>query len=85
LQVYGVHRQEWESVSETELLTTNKTNAEQHAKAVSVEYTYGLVVITRRELDRAGSVWVVSVWRRGQKVTDHGSDGLWRKAKEMPI
>jgi hypothetical protein len=83
--VYGVHRQEWASVSETELLTADKSAAEAHAQRVSTDYSYGVVVITRRELDRAGCVWVVSVWKLGKRVTDHGTAGLWRKAQTSPV
>ncbi|MCW2632328.1 MAG: hypothetical protein JWR88_1290 [Pseudonocardia sp.] len=83
--VYGVHRQEWASVSETELLTANKAAAEAHAQRVSADYTYGVVVVTRRELDRAGCVWVVSVWKSGNRVTDHGTEGHWRKVQTSPV
>jgi hypothetical protein len=83
--IYGIHRQEWASVSETELLTPSRASAEQHARKVSESYAYGQVVITRRELDRPGCVWVVSVWKSGKKVTDHGPEGLWRRVSESPI
>jgi hypothetical protein len=83
--VYGVHRQEWASVSETELVTANKAAAEAHAQRVSVDFAYGVVVITRRELDRSGCVWVLSVWKSGKRVTDHGTEGLWRKVQTSPI
>jgi hypothetical protein len=52
---------------------------------VSADYRYGVVVITRRELDRAGCVWVVSVWKSGNRVSDHGTEGHWRKVQTSPV
>ncbi len=83
--IYGVHRFAWGSVSEVELLTAHQIMAEDHAKAQSAQWQYGKIIVTSRELDRAGAVRVMSVWKNGERVNDYGPNGEWRRVHESPI
>jgi hypothetical protein len=83
--IFGVHRAAWSNVSEVELLTESLVVAEDHAKAQSATWPYGVVAVTSRVLEQANELRVMSVWKRGEKVADHGPRGEWRKVKVSPI
>jgi hypothetical protein len=82
--VYAVHRASWSRVGEVELVTAHQVNADDHAKAQSATWPYGAVVVTSRELDKPGALRVMSVWKDGEKIKDHGPRGEWRKVRESP-
>lgn len=83
--IYGVHRACWNDVGEVELLTAHLVIAEDHAKRESGNWPYGQIVIASRQLDEPGELRVMSVWRHGERIQDHGSRGEWRKVKSSPI
>jgi hypothetical protein len=83
--IFGVHRAVWSNVSEIELLTQHLVVAEDHAKAQSATWPYGVVAVTSRELDKPNELRVMSIWKRGEKVADHGPRGEWRKVRVSPI
>jgi hypothetical protein len=83
--IYGVHRYGWGQISEVELLTAHQVNAEDHAKTTSARWQYGMVIVSSRELDAAGDVRIMSVWKDGEKITDHGKRGAWRRVEDSPF
>ncbi len=80
-----MHRAAWSNVSEIELLTLHLVVAEDHARSESATWPYGVVAVTSRELDTPNVLRVMSIWKCGEKVTDHGPRGEWRKVRVSPI
>ena len=83
--IYGVHRFGWGHVGEIELLTALPVNAEDFAKAQSADWTSGQVVVTSRELDKPGTLRLISVWKDGELVRHFGGNGEWRRVRASPF
>jgi hypothetical protein len=84
MTIYGVHTYAWGHFGETELLSQQRSEVERHARCRSEDWPYGLLVVTARELDRAGSLRVLSEWRDGTRVDSLGDGpGRWRKTREV--
>lgn len=83
--IFGVHRYAWGQVGEIEILTDERATAEERARLQSADWLYGELYVTGRELNKAGSVRVMSVWKNGEKVSDYGVNGEWRKVQANPL
>ena len=80
--IYGVHTSAWGQVGEIEVLTAHRVVAEDHARTRSQDWIYGSLYVTTRELERAGSVKVISEWKDGKKIRDFGK-GEWRRTQPV--
>ncbi len=54
-------------------------------RRVSDRWCYGYLIVSSRELDASGAVGILSVWKDGGKVVDHGDRGEWRRVYDSPF
>ncbi|MGH3566882.1 MAG: hypothetical protein ACRDRH_12790 [Pseudonocardia sp.] len=84
--IYGVHSYAWGHVGEIELLTAHHNAADGYAERRSTEYWAANFAVTSRELEKAGSLRVLSEWRNGEKTREpkgHDGHGEWRKTRHV--
>lgn len=80
--VYSVHSYAWGQVGEIELLTADRVVAEDRARQRSRTAWHCSLFVTRRELEKADSLHVLSQWQDGEKIKDFG-DGEWRRSRPV--